>query len=103
MLVPWDDEANGPYLGYIGRYHKPEVFKENFEFETVLHLEWLAWTYQSRVHWQDANGVFYNMFLTDFEKMLLNGKTLADRRVSGRWTWIKRGQQFGLRDVEAPK
>jgi hypothetical protein len=106
MLVPWDDEKDGPFLGYYGRYAKTEdwSWRENFEFVAILKIEWISWTYDSCVHLLDETaGTEYNMFLTDFEKMLLSGTSVYDCHIAGRWTWIKRGTKFGLRSVDAPK
>ena len=99
--IPWDEEKGQPWTGWPSRAEP--VMRDNFTFTATLHFEAIYWREQSSVIWTDAWGATYTMFITDFEKMLLTGKTISNRFVSGRWTFIKRGNQYGLRDTEAAK
>lgn len=106
--IPWDDER-GPvrdprYWPYNNERRMHLTWRDNFTFEATLELQYISWDQASNVRWRDIRtGTEYNMFITDFEKMLLNGKSVYNKTVSGKWTFIKRGKSYGLRDAEAPR
>jgi hypothetical protein len=108
MKIPWIIDPEGPGGPAVSTnswaaFGKEIEMRDNFEFDAVLTLEWMSWSNSSSVCWSDDSGIMYSMFITDFEKMLLSGQSIYNKTVAGRWTFIKRGQRYGLRSVDAPK
>lgn len=68
---------------------------DNGEFEDVLTFEGFARGY-SAAHalFRRADGTRCTMFLTDLEDAI---PRLCDGRIRARFTWCKRGQNFGIK------
>ena len=48
--------------------------------------------------WTDLNGRRYNMFMKDMEKLVCEG-TIDKGVAKGKFTFVKRGQDFGITPV----
>lgn len=104
--IPWDHEA-GQMSEYSriwrgGKYVEPG-WRDNFEFEATLEITAIYWRDSSAVTLVDEAGAKYNMFITDFEKLILAGVSIVNSRITSRWTFIKRGSHYGVRSLEAKK
>ena len=97
--LPWN-----PAVGQQKDRYGATEYRDNFDFTATLTLEFMSWSYGSTVKLRDdETGLSYYMFITDFEKMILHGISIIDKKVTAHWTFIKRGTKYGLRAVEAPK
>lgn len=96
--IPWDEDKGQPW-----NWGASKSWRDNFEFEATLTMTSMYWSYGSAVHWTDEAGGVYTMFITDFEKALLAGKSVIDRKITGRFTFIKRGTKFGIRFTDVPR
>jgi hypothetical protein len=100
--VPLDSETGGQYLGYGKSNHTNWV--DNFEFVADLRIEWMSWRQASTVRLiDDVTGQRFHMFIADLQNTILFGKTIADSKISGTWTFIKRGTEYGVKLVDVPR
>jgi hypothetical protein len=87
---------------YAGRYYSPGVeLRDNFEFEDVMRFDHYERGRSAAymVFKSDKDGGMYHMFLKDFEDLLLYGGGLSGTAVWAKWTFVKRGQNYGIRKV----
>lgn len=75
------------------------VMEQNFEFDATLEFEEISTGRSAvRFHFVDVNtGKKYVMFLTDAQDII---KKLEKGKISGRWTFCKKGANFGVKLVE---
>ena len=74
-----------------------EVFVPNFEFEDTLIFKHFSRGRSSvKAHFESQNtGKKYEMFISDLEDVILNN-SLTNGRVSGKFTFVKKGQNYGV-------
>lgn len=78
-------------------YSKDFELKDNYEFFATLTLKHVGRGRSSvGFSMEDYDGKSYNMFLKDFEEMVKNN-TLDHGQISGKWTFVKRGQNYGIK------
>jgi hypothetical protein len=77
------------------------VWKENFEFEDTLILTGMSrgrsaanFNLQSITNSKD-----YNLFMTDIVDMIKKANILKGK-IKGKWTFVKRGQNYGIKLIE---
>lgn len=82
----------GPY--YVKNYGYKYV--DNFEWEDTLEYETYGrGTSAAHLYFKSTiTGKSYQMFLKDFGNI---AKRLIDGKVSGKWTFCKRGQNYGVK------
>jgi len=74
---------------------------ENRVFEDTLTYTGYARGRSSAVLcFEGRNGEKYDMFMTDVDD-LLKTKDIIDRKVTAKWTYCKRGQNYGIRLVDS--
>ena len=94
--IPFD--ANGNMCEYQNDWSITE-WKDNYEFETEMRIESISRGRSSATFiLYDTEQRRYSMFMTDMLTLLKSGK-VEKGTVSGRWTFQKRGQNFGVRLV----
>lgn len=110
--IPFDDEGN--LMSYPSRkYQRDEDgnqrlwvpnLRDNYEFEATLTYAGFDNGIRSahRVIWQDEEGHTYPMFISRLGEALethgMDGNTMT-----GRWTFMKQGQNFSIRAVKPDK
>lgn len=101
MMIPFSRKT-GNMLDYswdtVGEDNQRTVWKENYEFDDVLEFTHFTRGRSSvKAHFKSlSDGKLYEMFITDFEKMLLAGR-LDRAQVCGRFTFCKRGANYGIK------
>lgn len=99
--IPWDDERGMirapqyyPY-GFQANPTYPWHWRENFTFADTLEIENLRWTYSKGLNLVSGE-TQYSMFMADFERIVLAGVKVENRKISGVWSFRKRGQYYGV-------
>ena len=86
-----------------GRYIEvyDTIWKENYEFEDILIITGMSrgrsaanFNLQSTV-----NGKNYNLFMTDIVD-LIQKATINKGEIKGKWTFVKRGNNYGIKLIE---
>lgn len=101
MMIPFDKKT-GNMLDYTwvatGEENAAVTWKENHEFNDTLEFTHFTRGRSSvKAHFKSfTDGKLYEMFLTDFEKVLLSGK-LDRTELSGWFTFCKRGANYGIK------
>lgn len=77
-------------------YEKSEFEKENFEFESELTFTgFIRGRSAARAQFKDHNNNTLEMFLSEFENLIETG--LPVNKLSGKWTFHKKGSNVGLK------
>jgi hypothetical protein len=77
------------------------VWKENFEFEDTMWLSGMS-RGRSAANFNlvsQTDGKNYNLFMTDIVDMIQNA-AINKGKIKGKWTFVKRGQNYGIKLVE---
>ena len=100
ILVPFDKRGN--LMSYVLEYQNERgdvEWRENFVLETTL--TWKDF-YRGRsspgIKFTDSDGREYPMFLKDLGELLLNS-TMVKGKVTGKFTFCKRGENYGIKYV----
>lgn len=89
-------EVKGSLIDYDNRSGNVEYI-ENKVFEDTLTFEGYARGRSSAVfHFVDSSGATYQMFMTDIDDLLKN-RDIINRQVKGKWTFCKRGKNYGIK------
>lgn len=90
--------------GTVTEWDVGYYYVENYGYKYVDNFEWIdTLEYERFGRGNSAAHLFfksmitgksYQMFLKDFEDIV---KRLVDGKISGKWTFCKRGQYFGVR------
>lgn len=83
----------------VGRYLDP-LWMDNFEFEaTLIYEDYGRGRSAAYFFFKDeATGAIHSMFMRDFHDVIRRC-TLDQGRVTSRWTFIKRGMNYGIQMV----
>ena len=96
-LLMKDDGTVSEYDGgaYYAKNHGYK-YVDNFEWEDILEYETYGrGTSAAHLYFKSTiTGKSYQMFLKDFGNI---SKRLVDGKVSGKWTFCKRGQNYGIK------
>jgi hypothetical protein len=97
LKIPFDE--HGYFVSYPGiNFHERYEWKPNYVFEDEL--QFLGFyrgrssagiTFESKKHKSQ-----YTMFLIDFKDLILNN-LVEFGKIQGKWTFVKRGTNFGVR------
>jgi len=97
-----DDEIERVYNGeeiakeYVYYSDKKEIWKPNEEVELTLHYKDYGRGRSSvTFYWVDDNGHKYPMFLKDVDELLR--QDMGTSSVHAIWTYVKRGQNYGIK------
>lgn len=102
MTVPFDGEGN--LMDYAAPTRPGEIrtnaaheWRPNYEFDALLTLVGIrkGWSSMKAV-WRDADGHLYGMF-TSHLGLLLERSGVVRGRAYGRWTFCRKGSNFGIR------
>jgi hypothetical protein len=96
----WDDFNVNISVGKIIKVDDI-VWKENFEFEDTLELTGMS-RGRSAANFNlksITDGKNYNLFMTDTVDLIQNS-TINKGKITGRWTFCKRGQNYGVKIVK---
>jgi hypothetical protein len=93
-------ESNaGSLVSTISFFNKDIVWKDNYEFDGQLMIaKMYKYANTLKVTLCGENGEEYPMFFKDFTFMV-NNATIDYGEVSGRWTFTKRGNSFGIKMI----
>jgi hypothetical protein len=93
--IPFDKDGNQlSFPGYT--FHE---WRDNYEFDATLTYETYGRGRSSvTFYWKDDDGHRYTMFVSDFDD-ILNSVGLHGKKVTGRWTFVKKGQDYGVKLV----
>jgi hypothetical protein len=90
--------------GTVAQWDMGQWYVENYGYKYVDNFEWIdTLEYETFGRGNSAAHLFfksvitgksYQMFLKDFENIV---KLLVDGKVSGKWTFCKRGQNYGVK------
>ncbi|MBU5266253.1 hypothetical protein [Virgibacillus proomii] len=89
------------YEGNLQSYpYIDDEWRDNYVFEGTLEYK----TYHRgrssvTIEFSDSKGNTYGMFVSDFDD-LVNRKGLNGKKVHGKWTFVKKGQNYGIRLCE---
>jgi len=87
----------------LGRYIEVDytIWKENYEFKDTLIITGMSlgrsaanFNLQSTI-----NNKNYNLFMTDIVD-LIQKATITQGKINGRWTFVKRGSNYGVKLIE---
>lgn len=92
------EDGNVAYWDGGARFAETYGYKyvDNFEWDDILEYENFGrGTSAAHLYFKSTlTGKSYQMFLKDFENIV---KRLVDGKVSGKWTFCKRGQNYGVK------
>lgn len=96
--VPFD--LNGNQLDYAWNGNPRVSWRTNYEFTTTMEIKDFL-RGRSAAGWSlvDETGKTYYMFMSELLKVLQT-KTIEKGVVEGKWTFVKRGQNFSVKLVE---
>lgn len=100
LEVPFDRETGEmvPDLRWFWDESKLR-WRDNYEFTSTLTYEsFLRSDHAVRIVFRGDDGKEYHMFLKELHDILVGGG-FDGNKVSGVWTFCKRGQNFGIRLV----
>jgi len=90
--IPFSE--NGSLQSYP---YNPNEWRDNYEFEeTLTYKTYYRGRSSATIAFTDSKDRQYEMFMTDFDD-LMTRKGLNGKEVTGRWTFVKRGQNYGIR------
>jgi hypothetical protein len=93
----WDTNVqNGTYIEV-----DEIIWKENYEFDDTLILTGMS-RGRSAANFNlqsETNSKNYNLFMTDIVDMIKNANIFKGK-VKGKWTFVKRGQNYGIKLIE---
>ncbi|GLO66231.1 hypothetical protein [Oceanobacillus kimchii] len=91
------DRVKDSLISYDGFLGDNVELVENRVFKEVLTYDGYGRGRSSAVfYFKDSTGATYQMFMTDMDD-LLKHKSIMDQKISGEWTYQKRGKNFGIR------
>lgn len=101
MKIPFNKKT-GNMLDYTWVATGEEVgdvtWKENYEFEATMEFTHFSRGRSSvKAHFNGPKGRDYEMFLSDFEKLLKDG--LFEKYITGTFTFVKRGANYGIKMI----
>lgn len=89
--IPFDTAGN--QQSYLS---SGAIMKDNFVFEeTMTYRGYDRGRSSATLLFMDSKGKHYSMFLSDFDA-LMRKKGLTGDTVKGRWTFVKKGMNYGL-------
>ena len=96
--IPFDDSGMQQYPAhYVDGFR----WEDNREFEETLTLTgYSRGRSAAGFEFRDSQGKCYYMFLTDMVE-LVTGNVLDHGKITGTWTFCKRGANYGVRLVRA--
>lgn len=97
--IPFDAAGNQVhYPDWWSMEREPGEWRENFVFsDTLTYAGYQRGRPAAYFKFTRESGASVTMFLTDFEDIVPN---MAHGKVTGRWTFCKRGQNYGVRMAE---
>lgn len=99
--IPFDPDGTPlSYTTVTAGVSGPHVkWRKNHEFDAEMtYVGFSRGRSAAHLLWQDGRGVRYTMFLADADA-LFKTRTVAAGVVAGRWTFCKRGSNYGVRPV----
>ena len=92
--IPFDGDGN--LLSYP---YGTEEWRDNYVFEdTLTYVTYYRGRSSVTIGFKDSNGCSYEMFISDFDE-LITSKGLFGKSVRGKWTFVKKGQNYGIKAV----
>ena len=92
--IPFDKDGNLLSYPYsVGEWRDNYVFEDTLTYETYYRGRSSA-----TICFKDTNGHTYEMFMSDFD-ILITAKGLNGKSVSGKWTFVKKGKNYGIKAV----
>ena len=96
--IPMKDDGTVSYwdMGETSLERHGYHYVDNFEWSDTLEYECFGrGTSAAHLYFKSTiTGKSYQMFLKDFEDIV---KLLVDGKVTGKWTFCKRGQNYGIK------
>lgn len=89
--IPFNNGDLQSYPMFVDEWRDNYVFEDTLTYETYHRGRSSA-----TLCFRDSNGHSYEMFMTDFND-LLKRKGLEGRSVTAKWTFVKRGQNYGIK------
>lgn len=83
------------YDGYTGGDNTTYVENRVFD-DTLTYMGYARGRSSAVFNFKDSTGATYQMFMKDVDE-LLSSKNLIDGKVTGTWTYCKRGKNFGIK------
>lgn len=97
MKIPFN--SNGHLVSYVERHMKDVEWVECYEFETKMEIDSMSRGRSSATfNLVSAEGHHYSMFMVDCVNMMKTG-TICKGAIYGKWTFCKRGQNYGVKLV----
>lgn len=98
IQIPFDVNGMQPYpYKWSENFH----WKENYEFEDTLEITGFGRGRSSATFsLEDSKGNRYSMFMKDMTEMI-KSTTITKGKVHGKWTFCKRGMNYGIRYIDA--
>jgi len=87
-------------ISYVGWNTTDIIWKQNYTFEKILTASDMSRGQSSATFTLvDDEGLEHNMFMKDMLTMVQNAK-IEYGKINAVWTFIKRGQNYGIRFLE---
>lgn len=81
-----------------GSYQKAGEWRDNYEFEATLTVESMErGRSAARFILRDEHGRRFTMFMTDMLELIQTAELIAYGHIDGRWTFQKRGANYGIK------
>ena len=98
--MAWDGKipftVDGDLVEFAGHRAHDYDFKENFTFTTTLTLQrTMRGRSAAKFIWTDPDDHTYPMFMKDMLEVAKT-RTIEQGRCTGAWTFVKRGQNYGV-------
>ena len=99
-VVGTPKQIKGSLISYTGYAGDNVEFVENRKFkETLTYIGYSRGRSSAVFLFKDSTGAKYQMFMTDMDDML-RSKDIVDGKITGTWTYVKRGRNFGIRLIK---
>jgi hypothetical protein len=96
-------QYKGDLAGYVYDWSKQGYeWRENYEFNATLELRSIERRgHKCGAYFTDETGTRFYMFLSELEKVIKqSGVSRPGARVTGRWTFCKRGERYSIKLVQ---
>ncbi len=88
-----------PYIHSWNDLTKYDVIN-NYEFTETLKFNCICLGRSAvNIHWVDANGIVYYMFMKDFVHLMGEIPLIDHGKVTAKFTFVKRGANYGIKLV----
>lgn len=80
--------------------YNPDEWRDNYVFEdTLIYKGYGRGRSSVTFYFDDSNGNTYEMFISDFDDLFRKLGGFTGLTISGKWTFVKKGKNYGIKAV----